>query len=158
MDEPKEQPTEQFIKHFWSRVDKPGSDVCWQFPFKTSGRPTIWFGGKHIGAHRFVFWITTGIWPGDLYVLHNCDNPLCIRPSHLWLGTNRDNMHDSAVKNRIAFGEGHGMHKLTEAMVCEIRARYAAGDISTTQLAKDYPVRQETIAHVIRRKTWKRVI
>lgn len=86
-----------------------------------------------------------------MYVLHRCDVPLCVRPDHLFLGTLKDNTQDMLTKNR------HTIEKLTSDQVQEIRARYAAGGIMQTALAKQYGVSNALISGSITRKIWTHV-
>lgn len=89
---------------FWSKVEK--TDNCWNWVGGTSGKKGGYGairlpgrkGGKH-GAHRVSWFIAYGYMP-DLHVLHKCDNKKCVRPSHLFLGTNQDNINDKVAKGR----------------------------------------------------------
>jgi hypothetical protein len=93
--------------------------------------------------------------------LHHCDNPSCVNPSHLWLGTVADNMADRDRKGRAtrnrSRGEKHGHHKLTREQVKAIRRRYAKGGISQRELADEYKTCQSTIGYIILRRTWKHI-
>lgn len=87
---------------FWSKVQKRTSDQCW--PWLGSTHPT---GRGHFGWHRKVessprvMWhIMTGVWPGSKHVLHTCDNPNCVNPGHLYLGSHMDNMQDKKSRGR----------------------------------------------------------
>lgn len=147
--------TVQDIKRFWKHVCIKGPDECWEWTSK-SERPTFSFSGGNGSAARFSFLIHTGIWPGRLYVCHSCDNKRCINPSHLWLGTHKDNQRDAAKKGRMARGEDQGSAKLTENDIREIRTKRAAGT-KRRQLAKDYRVDETTIDNIVKRKSWKHV-
>ena len=117
-------------------------------------------------AHRIAYELAYG--PPEGQVLHHCDNPPCVRPSHLYDGTHKQNMADRTNRGRtyrgpranvenIPRGERNTNAKLTEAAVREIRALYAAGGISQQALADWYGVNQTKISDVVRRKTWKHV-
>lgn len=106
---------------FWGRVRK--TDSCWLWTGRVSvgGYGKTYLGGKIIPAHRFSWTLANGPIPDGMFVCHKCDNPPCVRPDHLFLGTNADNMADCAAKGRIARGEKNGAAKLTSSQVQEIR-------------------------------------
>ncbi len=145
--------TMEDLERFWRLVHVGKLDECWTFINKKSGRPTFYFDGKHLGAHRFSFWIHTGIWPGELQILHSCDNKACINPHHLFLGTQNDNVQDCVRKGRIAYGERHGNAKLTEDDIHVIRT----SNTNRAQLAVEYSVSNVTIGAIIRRVAWRHV-
>lgn len=93
--------------------------------------------------------------PG-LYACHTCDNPPCVNPVHLYEGTATRNMRDAVERRRIAFGERHGMVRLTESAVIEIRARVAAGE-RRNAIAPEYGVSEGTICDLVAGKTWSHV-
>lgn len=86
---------------FWSRVHKqPGS--CWLWTGARNGQDygSARAAGKTRRATHIMWALLTGEWPGDLIVCHSCDIPACVRPDHLWIGTQADNIHDMIVKGR----------------------------------------------------------
>lgn len=98
---------------FWSKVRK--SDGCWLWTDKPHapwgyGRLGNAINGKEIKAHRLSWMLHFGPIPDGLGVLHKCDTPLCVRPDHLFLGTQLDNVHDCVAKGRAAGGNGHETH------------------------------------------------
>ena len=95
-------PIEDPVKRFWSKVNK--TDYCWEWTagINTWGYGCFWFNGSHIGAHRWSWIHKYGqIGSSEIYVCHKCDNTLCVRPSHLFLGSQRANIIDAARKGRI---------------------------------------------------------
>src|SRR4051812_13745983 len=140
------------LKSFLLRVRKTLG--CWIWLGPRRGRyGALYLFGKSVSAHRAAWILFKGPIPEGLDVLHKCDNRLCVRPSHLFLGTDIDNMRDCVVKGRIAFGVRQGLAKLTDERVLEIRATYRR--FTKTQLAKNYNVSRRTIANVINRVIWK---
>jgi len=110
-----------------------------------------------IGVHKLSFLWFRGPVPEGLQVCHTCDNPPCCNPYHLFLGTDEENKKDCYRKNRLAFGERHGMSVLTEEKVQRIRQRFISGGRNTKgRLAKEFGVSRRTIQMVVERKSWKR--
>lgn len=85
---------------FFARVKRGAG--CWEWPNKMgNGYGQTRRGGKFIYAHRLAYELYTGTPPGALFVCHTCDNPICVRPSHLFLGTSSDNLQDCVAKGRF---------------------------------------------------------
>jgi hypothetical protein len=97
--------------------------------------------------------------PEGLVICHRCDNPSCVNPAHLFLGTHADNVADKMRKGRHRTnphkGEDHRSAKLTQEQVLEVRRRFAVGGISKAALGREYGVTQTTIDHIILRATWR---
>lgn len=112
--------------------------------------------GKPMLAHR-LWWASANGDPGKMHVLHKCDNPQCVKPEHLFLGTQTDNLKDMHNKKRgrqgHMFGEDHGMAKLTEQQVREIRHSRD----TVTALSKAYFVSKTNISDIRSGKTWKHI-
>lgn len=176
-------------QRFWTNVQK--SDECWIWTGLTDndGYGLVWGGpsvGQSLRAHRVAYEMTYGPIPQGMVVCHRCDNPPCIRPDHLFLGTVADNNADAQSKGRLATGERSGLHthperrsfgdangsrrfperlrrgeavtnsKLTEAQVVEIRARYANGE-SQTSIARAFGIAPTNVARIVKREGWKHV-
>lgn len=109
--------------------------------------------GREVRAHRFSYQLQHGEVPSSAMVLHRCDQPWCVNPSHLFLGTHADNMADRRVKNRQARGESHGRAKLTSEQVAEIRRRLSQG-MRQVVLAAQYGIDQTTISAIKIGKRW----
>ncbi len=141
---------------FWDHVQE--TDTCWLW---TGGKTGLGYGmfvshGQHTYAHRLCWEIVNGPILEGMCILHKCDNPLCVRPDHLALGTQADNMADCRVKGRNAWGEKNGLHKATAQQVIEIRQRYAAGETQTA-MAREYSLDQSTLSDIVTGKSWKGV-
>lgn len=93
--------------------------------------------------------------PEGLFVCHSCDNPLCVRPDHLFLGTAQDNMSDMVTKGRSARSETHSQSVLTATLVESMRDEYKRGGVSMRQLAMRYRVNTATVSSAIRGQSWK---
>ena len=90
------------MKRFWDKVDKTGECWIWTAYTKTDGYGQFKFDGKMRGAHRMAWLLTNGEIPDGMLVCHTCDNPSCVNPNHLFLGTNQDNADDKMNKGRHA--------------------------------------------------------
>lgn len=149
-------------QRFWALVDIRGGDDCWEWQGKraSNGYGVFNLEYRHRGAHRMAWELHYGAPPGDLLVCHRCDNRACVRPDHLFLGTQKDNLADMKAKGRASLvrarGEATARAKLTEVEVREIRRRANAGEPQTV-IACDYGVTKECIHSVVHRKTWKHV-
>ncbi len=106
-------------------------------------------------AHRLSWELHFGPIAEDMFVCHHCDNPACVRPDHLFLGTPRENSLDAAGKGRMACGERVGSATLTEQQVIEIRRRAKIERQSV--LAREFGVTQTAIMFIVNRRTWKHV-
>ncbi len=149
--------SETDITRFYTHVAVTGPDECWEWLGCTGADDTYGrfrFGGTMWLAHRFAFWFAGGVHPEDLCVCHSCDNPSCQNPAHLWLGTQKENVQDCIRKHRNAFGARHGLAKLTDQDVLDIRAQFATGLISNVALAKEFGLTDNTIGCIVKRKTW----
>jgi len=104
-------------------------------------------------AHRIAYELAYGAIPDGVLVCHRCDVPACVNPSHLFIGTHVENMSDCVAKGRTAKGEKHGLSKLTEKEVIEIRS--CSG--SQRMIAKQFGVSQTLVGYIRRREYWKHV-
>lgn len=141
-------------ERFWAHVDKDGAKIldtqCWEWtrPRTLRGYGVFFMNSTYRAAHRASWQLHQGD-IGDLCVLHRCDNPPCIRPDHLFLGTFDDNNKDKAKKGRAPKGEGHKSTKVSDQAILEIRKRAAAGE-SHRVIAEDYDLSQGYTSRVVR--------
>jgi hypothetical protein len=159
-------PTEMF----WKKVNKQGPipkhrphlGPCW-----------IWTGAKdsrgrghfsyvkngvriHLTAPRFSFEQEYGpLPPSKPFACHHCDNPPCIRPSHIFAGSHQDNMDDCKNKGRMLAGENNPQARLTLRQARKIRSLYAAGNHSQTGLGKQFGLSQVAIGLIVRNVSYK---
>lgn len=156
------------IEKLMKNVSKDPETGCWE-----------WMASKNAGgygrirakntmclAHRISWEIFCGDIPRGLCVCHKCDNPSCVNPDHLFIGTRQDNMDDMLKKGRYVKGKTYkGIEcpirgslsprsKLTEKDVIEIRRRYKEGNASYRSLAKEFGVCYRNIACIIKKKMW----
>lgn len=152
---------------FWEKVNILDPESCWEW--QSSIKPNNGYGvfgidGRMRLAHRVAFTLSVGDIPDDTQVLHRCDNPKCVNPAHLFLGTHLDNMRDKVRKGRQSRagrgpkGEDAATSKLTEKQVREIRDKYATDRYTHAQLAIEYDLTPTAIGAVIRFQTWKHVL
>lgn len=167
------------VLKFWSKVDRSrGPSACWPFLgvlSKPDGYGMFYVGtiaGKRVWmrASRFALETILDVPLGALEALHKCDYTACCNPSHLFSGTQEDNIRDMVAKGRQARGatsgaarhpksmsrpgEQDGAARLTWAQVDRIRAQYAEGGYSYTTLAKEYDVSKPAIAKILTNRTW----
>lgn len=139
------------MKSFWDKVEK--TDTCWNWTgAKTPrGYGLISYKGKNIYTHRLSWFLHTGNFP-KRNILHDCDNPSCIRPTHLREGTQKENVADAILRGRWS---PVTRKKLTEKQVRYIRYAYNKKLENQIQLAARYGIDQSTVSYIISRKTWK---
>ena len=139
-------------------ANAPSIGYCWEWTKDTShdyGRIT--FGRNlRVRVHRVAYQSVYGSIDSSLAVCHKCDNPVCLRPSHLFLGTQSDNNADARQKKRHAYGARHGHAKLREADVRQIRQMGKEGCKGRT-LASQFGISPATVCNILKRKIWKHV-
>jgi hypothetical protein len=146
-------------QEFWAMGLRVGPCLEWQGWRNPKGYGYFETAGRRWKASRWAWTITHGPIPDGLLVCHTCDNPPCIEPLHLFLGTNRDNLRDMAAKGRTHrhLGETNRSAKLTTAQVRVIRAVRQETGVTVKSLAQEYGVHQSTIEKILARETWKDV-
>ena len=146
--------TEKDIERFWSYVDKRGPDECWEWTgtFGARGYGQLGVNYKMLSAHRISETIARAD-PGPLFVCHHCDNPRCVNPRHLFVGTQDDNVQDMISKSREARGEGHGKSRLSVQDIKRMRNLYMGGMIQQ-ELACVFGVSRVQICRILRGDCW----
>lgn len=137
------------------KLRKEGDCVVWTGARQTTKLPygQVWIAPRMWAAHRLAYETCVGPIPDGLIVRHSCDNPPCCNPNHLQLGTHKDNAYDRKVRGREAKGDSHGMSKLTEAYVRDIKARMAQGETHLS-LSRAYGVAESTISGISTGRLW----
>lgn len=143
------------VLRFWARVNpEPAGCWVWSGCVNRTGYGKVGVGYRTYATHRIAYFLYYGEQPADLCVCHKCDNPPCCNPSHLFLGTRRDNLDDMHAKGRRKYdptpGELNGRAKLTASQVLDIRA----STLLRSQLAEKYGVGWSAIDRIIKRRSW----
>ena len=156
------------VDRFWSKVNKNGPipshcpelGQCWVW---TGGRPhgygRLNVNREMVPAHRFSYELHYGPLTETLNACHHCDNPACVRPDHLFAGTDGDNVRDCIAKGRKVMnpckGERNGRAVLTGTDVLAIRQQYALGGITLAALGRQYGVTYQQIRAIVCGKEWR---
>ena len=186
---PRKYTPEESRRSFWAKVDRRGHDECWPW-LACRDRDGYGIVARRAWgtafAHRIAWILAYGEIPAGLCACHSCDNPSCVNPTHLWLGTNADNIADRHAKGRdargddiwarrepemhretmrawhrahpdkAARGERSGTAKLSTDDVIAIRASFASG-ASKAELARVYGVTRAAIYLIVIRRNWAHV-
>lgn len=165
--------TQVHVDRFWSRVkvdQSPNPNVCWEWDGPTDPYGKLWIKTDNIGAHRISYFLHYDQDPEELSVLHKCDNPKCVNPAHLFLGTMQDNTQDMVTKDRHykknftdfwdknkdkrPKWEENPAAELTNEQVIEIKKKWNLGGVTQRELATQYDTTQVTISFIINEKQW----
>lgn len=144
-------------ERFWEKVQK--TEGCWLWTASCDGagygQLSTGQGRKIEKASRISWRLHFGEIPAGMNVLHRCDNPPCVRPDHLFLGTKKDNSQDMVAKGRSPNrkGEQHPRCKLSDEQVIDIRRRFAAGE-KQCDIADYFGINFRTVNLIVLNKTW----
>ena len=136
-------PTEQTLKAFADKIDKGSHDECWEWTGakKPTGYGEVTIDYKAYRAHRVSWTFFFGDIPEGLHVLHKCDNPGCVNPYHLFLGSHQDNMTDCARKGR---SNGRTLYNEEIWLVRRLLSR----EISQDLIARMFKISQSTVSRI----------
>lgn len=157
------------VDRFWVRVER--GEGCWTWTGARQRRQNgaLSYGLAPLGrrgayglAHRVAHELTHGPIPSGLVVCHTCDNPICVRPDHLFLGTQADNLADMRRKGRAHFnrfptGVTHPKAKVTPEIVLEIRRLWDDGGLSAAKIGERFGIHAATVHKIATRQTWTHV-
>lgn len=149
-------------ERFFEKVSKlPDLPGCWLWTGwvkHPDGYGLIRVGDRVVLAHRLSWELHVGEIAGGLFVLHHCDTRACVRPDHLYLGTNADNVRDRETRNRRRdlIGSANGRAKLSSGQVLEIRAQRARG-ATVEALSKQFGVSGGLVYQIVNRRVWTHV-
>ena len=148
---------DEVIARFYSRVVCLGSEDCWLWhgtTHSTRGYGVFFAGGRRYLAHRFSYMISVGEVRRGLCVCHRCDNPRCVNPRHLFLGTDQDNMSDMVAKGRSTRGENIHSAKLTTERAAEIKRAIVVEEWSPSAMAKRFGITRPLLYAIRSGRAW----
>lgn len=146
---------QKFLQYFFIGAN----DDCWEWTGSLSKSGYGYFNWEDEGvqlAHRCAYRLFIGHIPKKLNVCHSCDNPRCVNPNHLWLGTQKENIEDMICKNRRfnTAGENNGNSRLTLEIVDEIRDLYNSGYYTQKELSKKFKLDRSYVGYIVRGDNW----
>lgn len=146
------------IDRYWDRVNVGSQEECWNWTgTKSHGYGILPVGQKTYLAHRLAIYFRDGVHPPkNMSVCHKCDNPECVNPSHLFVGTHIENMHDAIRKGRNYRGEKVSWSKLKDSDVEDIVRRSLSGE-SAYSIARIYDVGDATIHGIMKGRIWRHI-
>lgn len=145
-------------ERFMSKVQK--TEQCWLWIGKKAkgGYGSFSANGKSYIAHRFYYSLINGHIPDDIKACHKCDNPPCVNPDHIFLGTQSENLQDAVQKGRRRTrGEDNGFSKLTTQQVIEIRRSYSSGSMIKAEIARKFNTSKTNVTRIINRESWTHI-
>lgn len=148
---------ESVKERFFKKIMK--TESCWEW---TGNRTVAGYGTLSVRkvqnyAHRLSWEFLNGKIPEKMCICHTCDNPGCVNPEHLFLGTKKDNSDDMVSKKRNKFGSLCAASKLNEYQATEVRRLYSLGGFTYKYLSKRFGVSSSVIRKIIMRHMWKHV-
>jgi len=144
-------------KRFWAKVDVRGPDECWLWTAAkvTNGYGSTWAAGRQHRAHRVSVILSGRNLDDVMCVLHKCDVKACVNPTHLFTGTQAENMLDKTIKGRSSKGVGRWSAKLDDLKVMKILS--LKGTASQREIGRRFGVCQHAIWSIFIGKKWTHV-
>jgi hypothetical protein len=153
---------EKLVSRFWAKVDvSRGTDECWVWTAAITRAgygitSTRLIGGERL-AHRIAYFLVRGAIPEGLCICHQCDNPPCCNPNHLFVGTRAENRLDCVHKGRHIYGSAHYFTHLTDADVIEMRRLKFEDGLTANEIGKLYNLTEDGAWWIIVGKSWKHI-
>jgi len=152
-------------ERFNKKYTKVVTTGCWEWngPFTRGNYGTFTVNKKQYRAHRYAYSTLVGEIPENMLVCHKCDNPKCVNPEHLFLGSHLDNNHDMHSKGRAPktnpkiAGVNNKVAKLTDNDVRTIRDLAACG-VSKAEIGRKYSIRDSHVCKIVLRQLWRHVV
>jgi hypothetical protein len=144
-------------ERFLKKVYPEPNTGCWLWGgfFDKKGYGRVFYPRLKIASpHRLSYLLYKGEFDRSLLVCHSCDNPACVNPDHLFLGTNQDNIDDRNKKGRSAKGVNCASSKVTPEQVLEMRIIYDSGEMNTVQIGKKFGINSQQVGKIVNRKAW----
>lgn len=147
------------VRRFENKVNYAGKNECWEWIgcIGNHGYGETTVSRKKALTHRVSWSIYRGEIPAGMQILHHCDNPPCVNPRHLFLGTQSDNMKDMTIKGRRANGAKNGNSKINELDVVNIRMLGRTGRLKQKTIGKMYRLSSQQISHILAVRRWKHI-
>jgi len=139
----------------YRNIDISGECFIWTGT-EINGYGRLGYKGRDMLAHRASYIFFRGEIPDGMFVCHECDNPACVRPDHLFLGTAKDNAEDCFKKNRTAHGEKNHHHKITAETAAEIFEACRAGNMTQGMIAEKYNTSRAVVTQIKIGRNWRR--
>ena len=149
-------PSRSAEERFDAKVNKTDSCWLWTGGLAQDGYGAFWYGGRTGLAHRYSYEQFVGQIQEGACVCHKCDVPLCVRPDHLFAGSNSENIADRDAKGRMSRGVASPLSKFSEDDVREIRRRHAGGP-TFREIAGEFATTPTNVRFIVTRRTWKHV-
>ena len=142
-------------ERFWKFVQTGSVEECWEWQSTTNrrGYGKFWLAGKTRLAHRVCYELSCGPIAADALVRHTCDNPSCVNPAHLLLGSRKDNARDAVERGRYRRGSDNGRARLTPEQVSEIRKCWSGGETQVS-MARRFGVSRSAVQWILNGRTW----
>ncbi len=151
----------ELFQQSYDIVQRAYETPCWEWKFYRvqDGYGQVRYKGKDLGTHKLSWMLHKGEVPDGFKVCHHCDNPPCVNPGHLFVGTNKDNIDDANRKGRLArlAGSLNGWARMDEARVSAMRKEWVPYKMPAWKLAEKYGLSLTQTERILRHEAWAHV-